>query len=69
MRAVRDAAQAVRTELTATPASGTEQPGHRLRKQAMQMLLEAEQKEEDATRRSAWRAIRELFEQIGMPRP
>lgn len=64
MQAVRQAAHAIRSELTATPAIGTEKPGSRIRRHCIRMLIEAEENEDSATRKGAWRAIRELFEQM-----
>ena len=65
MPAVRRAAEAIQSELTPTPAVGTDlRPGQRVRREAMRILREAERNEQNARQRMIWRAIRELFEQL-----
>lgn len=65
MPAVLRATEAINSELTPTPAAGTDlRPGQRVRKEAMRILRDAEDKEINAHQRMIWRAIRELFEQV-----
>lgn len=65
MEAVRGHAAAIRAELTATPAIGTDlSQGILVRREAMRILRDAEAQEQNARQRLTLRAIRKLFEQI-----
>lgn len=64
MPAVRQAVEAVRSELTQTPATGTDMRMGRVRREAMRILRDAETDEPNARQKIIYRAIRELFELV-----